>query len=48
VTEKILPNQFPVYVTGSPDAPLAVIVIQEAFGVSDHIRSVADLSLIHI
>ena len=42
MTEKILPNQFPVYVTGSPDAPLAVIVIQEAFGVNDHIRSVAD------
>jgi carboxymethylenebutenolidase len=42
MTEKILPNQFPVYVTGSPDAPHALIVIQEAFGVNNHIRSVAD------
>ena len=33
---------FPVYVAGSTDAARAVIVIQEAFGVNSHIRSVAD------
>ena len=39
---QLLPGKFPVYVTGSTDAKFAVIVIQEAFGVNDHIRSVAD------
>jgi carboxymethylenebutenolidase len=34
--------RFPVYVTGSTDAPRALIVLQEAFGVNDHIRDVAD------
>ncbi|MGA2124335.1 MAG: dienelactone hydrolase family protein [Acidimicrobiales bacterium] len=33
---------FPVYVTGSTDSPKALIVIQEGFGVNEHIRSVAD------
>ncbi|MGC2167951.1 MAG: dienelactone hydrolase family protein [Acidimicrobiales bacterium] len=33
---------FPVYVTGSTDSPKALIVIQEGFGVNDHIRNVAD------
>jgi len=33
---------FPVYVTGSTEAPRALIVLQEAFGVNDHIRDVAD------
>ena len=33
---------FPLYVAGSTDAPRAVIVIQEAFGVNDHISSVVD------
>jgi carboxymethylenebutenolidase len=33
---------FPVYVSGSAEAPRALIVLQEAFGVNDHIRSVAD------
>lgn len=33
---------FPAYVTGSTDAPRAVIVLQEAYGVNDHIRGVAD------
>jgi carboxymethylenebutenolidase len=42
MTEKKLPNGFPVYVAGSADAHHAVIVIQEAFGVNDHIRKVAD------
>jgi carboxymethylenebutenolidase len=31
-----------VYVTGSSEAPRALIVLQEAFGVNDHIRDVAD------
>jgi len=33
---------FPVYVTGSTDAPRALIVVQEAFGINDHVRDVAD------
>jgi carboxymethylenebutenolidase len=33
---------FPVYASGRTDAPRAVIVLQEAFGVNDHIRGVAD------
>ena len=36
------PAGFPVYASGQTDAPRAVIVLQEAFGVNDHIRSVAD------
>jgi carboxymethylenebutenolidase len=36
------PAGFPVYASGKTDAPRAVIVVQEAFGVNDHIRSVAD------
>ena len=39
--EKLL-GGFPVYASGQTSAPRAVIVIQEAFGVNDHIRSVAD------
>ena len=42
MSDKTLPSGFPVYVAGSTDAPRAVIVIQEAFGVNAHIRSVAD------
>jgi carboxymethylenebutenolidase len=33
---------FPIYASGKTDAPRAVIVLQEAFGVNDHIRGVAD------
>lgn len=33
---------FPIYASGQTGASRAVIVIQEAFGVTDHIRSVAD------
>jgi len=33
---------FPTYVTGAPTSPRAIIVLQEAFGVNDHIRNVAD------
>jgi carboxymethylenebutenolidase len=36
------PAGFPVYASGNTDSPRAVIVLQEAFGVNDHIRSVAD------
>jgi len=36
------PVGFPVYATGKTDAPRAVIVLQEAFGVNSHIRDVAD------
>ncbi len=36
------PAGFPVYASGKTDAPRAVIVVQEAFGVNAHIRSVAD------
>lgn len=33
---------FPIYATGSTDAPRALIVLQEGFGVNDHIRSRCD------
>ncbi|MHB8378905.1 MAG: dienelactone hydrolase family protein [Acidimicrobiales bacterium] len=33
---------FPVYVSGSPASSRALVVLQEAFGVNDHIRDVAD------
>ncbi len=36
------PAGFPVYASGNTSAPRAIIVLQEAFGVNDHIRSVAD------
>jgi len=34
---------FPLYASGSTSAQRAIIVLQEAFGVNDHIRGVADL-----
>jgi carboxymethylenebutenolidase len=37
------PAGFPIYASGKTDAPRAIIVLQEAFGVNDHIRGVADL-----
>jgi carboxymethylenebutenolidase len=37
------PAGFPVYASGQTASPRAVIVVQEAFGVNDHIRGVADL-----
>ncbi len=37
------PAGFPVYASGQTASPRAVIVLQEAFGVNDHIRGVADL-----
>jgi len=42
MSEQHLTGGFPVYAAGSTDAPRAVIVIQEAFGVNDHIRQVVD------
>ncbi len=42
MTEEKLPGGFPVYVAGSTDFKRAVIVIQEAFGVNGHVRSVVD------
>ncbi|NNN00700.1 MAG: dienelactone hydrolase family protein [Acidimicrobiaceae bacterium] len=42
MSEQQTPSGFPVYVAGSTDSKRAVIVIQEAFGVNGHIRSVAD------
>ena len=36
------PVGFPIYASGKTDSSRAVIVIQEAFGVNHHIRSVAD------
>ncbi|MGB8197455.1 MAG: dienelactone hydrolase family protein [Acidimicrobiales bacterium] len=36
------PAGFPIYASGTTDAPRAVIMLQEAFGVNHHIREVAD------
>ena len=36
------PGGFPIYASGQTASKRAVIVVQEAFGVNDHIRSVAD------
>ena len=36
------PGGFPIYASGQTSSARAVIVVQEAFGVNDHIRSVAD------
>ncbi|NBV26788.1 MAG: hypothetical protein EBR99_05685, partial [Actinobacteria bacterium] len=37
-----LPSGLPVNVAGESAAPRAIIVLQEAFGVNDHIREVTD------
>ena len=42
MSDATAPAGFPVYASGSTDAARAVIVVQEAFGVNDHIRGVAD------
>ena len=42
MSEQNTNSGFPLYVAGSTDSPRAVIVIQEAFGVNDHIRQVVD------
>jgi carboxymethylenebutenolidase len=36
------PGEFPIYASGKAASARAVIVLQEAFGVNDHIREVAD------
>jgi carboxymethylenebutenolidase len=41
-TKLVLPNGTPVQIAGDPSAPRALIVVQEAFGVNDHIRSVTE------
>jgi len=42
MTTEPVPGGFPLYASGKTDASRAVVVIQEAFGVNDHIRDVAD------
>ena len=42
ITKLVLPNGTPVQIAGDPSAPRALIVVQEAFGVNDHIRSVTE------
>jgi carboxymethylenebutenolidase len=42
MTESVVGPRFPLYVSGDTAAPRALIVLQEAFGVNDHIRDVAD------
>jgi carboxymethylenebutenolidase len=42
ITKLVLPNGTPVQIAGDPSAPRAIIVVQEAFGVNDHIREVAE------
>lgn len=41
-TRLVLDNQTPIHVAGSPTSRRAVIVLQEAFGVNDHIRDVTE------
>jgi carboxymethylenebutenolidase len=42
ITKLVLANGTPIQIAGEVDAPRAVIVVQEAFGVNDHIREVAE------
>ena len=42
ITKLVLPNGTPVQTAGDPSAAHAIIVVQEAFGVNDHIREVAE------
>ena len=43
MTERILTSSgTPLAVAGQPDSPYALLVLQEAFGVNDHIRAVTD------
>ncbi|HWD95421.1 MAG TPA: dienelactone hydrolase family protein [Acidimicrobiales bacterium] len=41
MSERVGPR-FPLYVTGDTASPRALVVLQEGFGVNDHIRDVAD------
>jgi carboxymethylenebutenolidase len=40
-TREVLANGTPIQIAGEPSAAHAIIVVQEAFGVNDHIREVA-------
>jgi carboxymethylenebutenolidase len=42
ITRHVLPNSTPVQMAGDSKAHRAIIVIQEAFGVNDHIRSLTE------
>jgi carboxymethylenebutenolidase len=42
MTESVVGPRFPLYVSGDTAAPRALVVLQEGFGVNDHIRDVAD------
>ncbi|MFZ1063469.1 MAG: dienelactone hydrolase family protein [Acidimicrobiales bacterium] len=42
ITRLVLENGTPVQIAGEPTAARAIIVVQEAFGVNDHIRDVAE------
>lgn len=41
-TRHVLPSGLPVNVAGDTTAPRAVVILQEAFGVNDHIREITD------
>jgi carboxymethylenebutenolidase len=42
ITRLVLDNGTPLQIAGDPTAPHAIIVLQEAFGVNDHIRDVTE------
>ncbi|MBW4078852.1 MAG: dienelactone hydrolase family protein [Acidobacteria bacterium] len=42
ITRQLTHNGTPLQIAGDPSAPYAVIVLQEAFGVNDHIRDVTE------
>jgi carboxymethylenebutenolidase len=42
IQKRVLPNGTPVQIAGDTSAKRALIVVQEAFGVNDHIRDVAE------
>jgi carboxymethylenebutenolidase len=42
MSERVVGPRFPLYVSGDTASPRALVVLQEAFGVNDHIRDVTD------
>jgi len=42
MSDGVIGPRFPIYVTGDTASPRALVVLQEGFGVNDHIRDVAD------
>ncbi len=42
MSESVVGPRFPIYVTGDTASPRALVVLQEGFGVSDHIKDIAD------